>query len=50
MLECLAFKATKHRDTLRIMKEVGRLAAVEKNKLLLFLCYFLLPGAQILCF
>jgi hypothetical protein len=22
MLECLAFKASKHRDTLRIMKEV----------------------------
>jgi hypothetical protein len=24
MLECLAFKATKHRDTLRVMKEVRR--------------------------
>jgi predicted Zn-dependent peptidase len=23
LLECLAFKATKHRDTLRVMKEVG---------------------------
>jgi hypothetical protein len=22
MLECLAFKATRHRDTLRVMKEV----------------------------
>jgi hypothetical protein len=29
MLECLAFKATKHRDTLRVMKEVRTKNAAE---------------------
>jgi hypothetical protein len=37
MLECLAFKATKHRDTLRVMKEV-RLQRVTIKQLNNMLC------------